>query len=238
MKRTFDYIVLRGSWWKLIRLNLEFRPWAQVEGLINTDVDAFAPTQSDRLAYELAAGKMPVINKEPTCFEAINQLNKLRNINGPKNEKRDVAKQLFDQGNIYAGVYLEYVLDEDNQSKAWAEKNKNSGVVAKLQDLSDNYSCATSYLGDIYEYGLADVSKDEEKAFLLHSEAALNNERNSQNELGNLYSSGRGAPQDPPLVAQWYKKAAENGLSVAMVNLGAMLIYGNGIKQNPGEGLK
>ena len=51
---------------------------------------------------------------------------------------------------------------------------------------------------------------------------------NAQNELGLLYSEGRGLPQNYLEAKDWFKKAADQGHADAQVNLGTLYSLGRG----------
>ena len=51
---------------------------------------------------------------------------------------------------------------------------------------------------------------------------------NAQNELGLLYSEGRGLPQNYLEAKDWFKKAADQGHAGAQVNLGTLYSLGRG----------
>lgn len=51
---------------------------------------------------------------------------------------------------------------------------------------------------------------------------------NAQNELGLMYSEGRGLPQNYPEAKDWFKKAADQGHAAAQVNLGTLYSLGRG----------
>jgi hypothetical protein len=51
---------------------------------------------------------------------------------------------------------------------------------------------------------------------------------NAQNELGILYSEGRGLPQNYLEAKDWFKKAADQGHAGAQVNLGTLYSLGRG----------
>jgi TPR repeat protein len=60
---------------------------------------------------------------------------------------------------------------------------------------------------------------------LKHAQAG---DPNAQNELGLLYSEGRGLPQNYLEAKDWFKKAAEQGHADAQVNLGTLYSLGRG----------
>ncbi len=70
----------------------------------------------------------------------------------------------------------------------------------------------------------ADVNK-------LHH-AAEQGDAKAQYNLGVIYSSGQGVPQDYAQAVAWYRKAAEQGLAPAQFNLGLLYLDGKGVRQD------
>jgi TPR repeat protein len=54
----------------------------------------------------------------------------------------------------------------------------------------------------------------------------------AQFNLGRMYTSGQGVPQDYAAAAVWYRKAADQGYADAQYNLGNMYFDGQGVPQN------
>lgn len=54
----------------------------------------------------------------------------------------------------------------------------------------------------------------------------------AQTNLGFLYSSGRGVPQNLGEAARWYRLAADQGNAIAQSNLGSMYVSGEGVPQD------
>ena len=54
----------------------------------------------------------------------------------------------------------------------------------------------------------------------------------AQTNLGFMYSSGRGVPQDLGEAVKWYRLAAEQGNATAQSNLGSMYYSGEGVPQD------
>lgn len=61
---------------------------------------------------------------------------------------------------------------------------------------------------------------------------AENGDALAQYNLGVLYDTGDGVPQDHNEAAKWYSKAAEQGLAVAQHNLALMYSKGEGVPLN------
>ena len=54
----------------------------------------------------------------------------------------------------------------------------------------------------------------------------------AQFNLGEMYNTGKGVPQDYKTAVKWYKLAAEQGSANAQYSLGHMYLEGNGVSQN------
>src|SRR6185369_11582432 len=68
--------------------------------------------------------------------------------------------------------------------------------------------------------------QDDARAFSLFSQTAAAGNAEGEMELGYLYVSGRGVPQDKYQGLQWTVKAAEQGNAVALSNIAAAYIRG------------
>ena len=53
--------------------------------------------------------------------------------------------------------------------------------------------------------------------------------------LGIIYTYGKGVNKDYSKVFYWYQKAAEQGDSLAQLNLGIMYQYGKGVEEDYSE---
>lgn len=58
---------------------------------------------------------------------------------------------------------------------------------------------------------------------------------NAQFNLGAMYDSGDGVPEDDAEAAKWYRKAADQGHVNAQFNLGVMYANGEGVNRNAAE---
>jgi TPR repeat protein len=68
--------------------------------------------------------------------------------------------------------------------------------------------------------------------------AAARGDAEAQNNLGVMYASGRGVPQDLAEAVRWYRRAAEQGHGYAQFNLGRMYLDGAGVPQDHAEAVK
>lgn len=68
----------------------------------------------------------------------------------------------------------------------------------------------------------------------LEGEATLG-DKIAQCVTAEMCFTGRGTAEDLPVAANWYRKAAEQGVSFAQTTLALMLMFGNGIQKNEAE---
>ena len=59
----------------------------------------------------------------------------------------------------------------------------------------------------------------------------------AQNYVGEIYDKGMGSAPDPVKAAQWYRRAADQGLERAMTNLGQLYELGRGVPRDDGQAL-
>lgn len=79
-------------------------------------------------------------------------------------------------------------------------------------------------LGDIYEYGKGEVTKDEDEAIVWYRKAVEMGHGKSAKALGRIYYEDK----DESIAIEWYRKGAELGDSCCMNNLGYAYEYGEG----------
>lgn len=60
----------------------------------------------------------------------------------------------------------------------------------------------------------------------------------AQNNLGHMYSDGRGVPENHKEAVKWYIKAADQGNSNAMINLGMSYLHGRGVMKSKNKACK
>ena len=60
-------------------------------------------------------------------------------------------------------------------------------------------------------------------------------EASAQLELGSMYDTGRGHPENDAEAVKWYRKAAEQGLLGAQISLAHMYAHGEGVSQDFAE---
>jgi TPR repeat protein len=71
-----------------------------------------------------------------------------------------------------------------------------------------------------------------ERAMHWYQRAAAQGLARAQNNIGLLFHTGKGVPQDATEAAKWYRKAAEQGLAQAQNNLGLLYAEGKGVEKD------
>ena len=69
-------------------------------------------------------------------------------------------------------------------------------------------------------------------------QAAEQGDAHAQNNLGAMYATGMGVPEDDLEAVKWYRMAAEQGDAYAQNNLGAMYANGMGVPEDDREAVK
>ncbi|MCA1807396.1 MAG: sel1 repeat family protein [Actinobacteria bacterium] len=77
-----------------------------------------------------------------------------------------------------------------------------------------------------------------ESGFVALMAKAEKGDTDAQCELGLLYSTGKGVPQDYAKAVQWWQRAAEAGSPRGQNNLGAMYADGTGVSQDYAQAVK
>jgi len=97
---------------------------------------------------------------------------------------------------------------------------------------------AQSLLAWMYVQGVGGRAPDIPRAMRLYQQAARRGDASAQNNMGELYESGRGIAADPKQAADWYRKAAESGFAPAQFNLGRLYAEGRGVARDLAEARK
>jgi TPR repeat protein len=84
----------------------------------------------------------------------------------------------------------------------------------------------------------ARLNGDYPKALKLLRPLAEQGNAAAQSNLGFMYETGMGLPQDRAEAAKWYRLAAEQGRANAQYNLGRMYATGQGVAKDQAEMLK
>ena len=94
-------------------------------------------------------------------------------------------------------------------------------------------ACATGAAADsIEEAEFAYDRGDYTRAARLFRPLAEQGLASAQNNLGGMYTQGRGVSQDYQEALKWYRRAAEQGIASAQNNLGLMYENGRGVRRD------
>ena len=108
-----------------------------------------------------------------------------------------------------------------------AEEIKSPSV-NELQATADHGDAAGQFqLGRAYLRGEG-VAKDPQKAFEWMKAAADQGYADAVGGLGYFYSAGVAVPKDQKIALDWFRKGAEKGSAKAQLNLGNLLLKGQG----------
>jgi TPR repeat protein len=100
--------------------------------------------------------------------------------------------------------------------------------IAELQATAAHGDAAAQYqLASAHLRGEG-VPKDRQKAFELMKAAADQGHADAMGGLGYCYSAGVSVPKDQKLALEWFRKGAEKGSAKAQLNLGKLLLKGQG----------
>ena len=114
------------------------------------------------------------------------------------------------------GIYKVSAQELKSPSATEMEAAANQG------DATAQYQLARAYLrGEV-------VPKDPQKAFDLMKAAANQGSADAIGGLGYFYSVGLVVPKDDTLAIEWFRKGAEKGSARAQLNLGNLLLKGQG----------
>lgn len=97
---------------------------------------------------------------------------------------------------------------------------------------------AQSVLAWMYTQGAGGRPADPARAGRLYLQAAKAGDAAAQNNVGELYETGRGVPADPKQALDWYRKAAEAGFAPAQFNVGRLYAAGTGTPRDFEEARK
>ena len=90
----------------------------------------------------------------------------------------------------------------------------------------------TAYSGQYEDATAAFERGDYAKAYRLFKPLAQQGIPEAQYNLGHMYRSGFGVPQDYVEAAKWHRRGAEQGFATAQYTLGQMYRVGQGVPQD------
>lgn len=95
-----------------------------------------------------------------------------------------------------------------------------------------------AWAGDLEDGNAALGRKDYATALKKYKNAAIENNSNAQNQVGNIYKYGLGVKQDNAEAVRWYRLAAELGNASAQSNLAIIYNNGEGVIQDYVESVR
>jgi hypothetical protein len=78
-------------------------------------------------------------------------------------------------------------------------------------------------VGQVYHRGLGEIDEDPTKARHWYEKAARQGNANAQSNLGVIYATGDGVPQDDRIAEKWFRLAADQGNQDAKDNLAVIM---------------
>jgi TPR repeat protein len=179
------------------------------------------------------------------CRSDLGEVEQLYNLHIKRSDKLNKAYEIYNNGNIFAGLYIENHfnsrsnIDKKSYSE-WVLRNQQSEIVKILENLSENDPCAAVELSDIYEKGRYGIKKDNEKGAKLLLKAKSNGILRAYYKLGIKYLRGLGdvIEQDTDEGIKLIYFAAENGYPEAMFDLGVIYVNDKFTEQDIIESLK
>jgi uncharacterized protein len=117
-----------------------------------------------------------------------------------------------------------------------------AGQYAKSRDIWEALATAGNplaqySLGKLYESGAGEVERDYSRAAQWYQRSSDQGVLAAQNNLGLMYSQGRGVPRDTARAVKLWTNAGTNGHAIAQFNLGLAYFRGEGVAENKGEAL-
>ena len=141
-------------------------------------------------------------------------------------------------GNALVGAYLsnlklgskviEYATDASPRSMKWLTETDAKAIGLEVLFLDREFRAVDEYNAAVQRTIEASGSADRQ-AVDLYTSASRLGFAGAQNNLGDLYETGNGVPQDFAMAVYWYTRAAERGEPTAYYSLSSILAK----SQNP-----
>lgn len=143
---------------------------------------------------------------------------------------------------------------QPEQARRWLEQSAAGGNAAAqetlgracIEGVSVDAACAKKWLqpaaaqGRVsaisvlaWLYAREGTAESLSQASKLYRTAAEAGDFAAQNNLGELYETGRGVAREPAQALGWYRKSAEGGFAPAQFNLARLLAFGIGAERDP-----
>jgi TPR repeat protein len=117
--------------------------------------------------------------------------------------------------------------------RMYLQAGKMNKALSHLQVAATGGHAQSAYiLGTLYSAPLEGVDMDYAKAFQYYVQAASLGMMEAQYNVGHLYMTGKGTPQDLKLAHEYWKLAADQGFPLAQINVAKMYMDGHGVTRN------
>ena len=160
-------------------------------------------------------------------------------------EKDKRLTAIYNNGNIYASMYLGFLFQDSKRlgnptlAKKWEQKSIDNQVAKRLEELAENGdSYAQNTLGSLYFYGNVGLSKNKTKSVYWCRKSAEQGNHWGQNNLGVSYQYGDGVKKDEDEAFKWYQKSADGGNPTGEYFSAIMYATGKGVAKNNVKALK
>lgn len=143
-------------------------------------------------------------------------------------EKTFELAEADDPEAMYFAFLIELAKNNLSSAKDWLLKSANGGYIEAMCRLADSAV-----------YGLEDFGFPAHKAFKLYRKIIALDENNfrAADGLAVAYLYGRGTKRDFAKAVEWFEKAAALGYIPALLSVGDMYCYGNGVTQDKNKAL-
>ena len=99
-------------------------------------------------------------------------------------------------------------------------------------------TAVAAHAGPLEDANAAHERGDDETAIRLIRPLADQGNAIAEFDLGMMYDSGLGVPQDYAEAAKWYRRAGDQGYAEAQLSLGVRYHWGRGVPQDDAEAMK
>lgn len=160
-------------------------------------------------------------------LDARNKQKKIDQLNNDLSQALGLQSATADQLKEVQKQANDAVAEIERLKKKLSDRNRGEIEVAYAKEVA-KISMADDFQNAYRLLGLGEYRE----AIKLYRELADKGMLGAQNDLGFMYSEGKGVPQDYKQAAYWYQKAAEQGLFAAQLNLGIMFEFGQGVDRD------
>ena len=178
---------------------------------------------------------------EPRCLRtegtSLDHESKVEPICNPRTELtgRSGLDLAFDQSCTSSGYDSADRPKEARRSQTMTTAKQALAFILALLVLT---TLGTAQAGPIEDATAAFAERDYGMALGLLRPLAEQGDADAQHNLGVMYASGQGVPQDYVEAAKWFRLAAEQGLALAQYNLGVAYENGQGVPQDYAEAMR